>query len=299
MPKRTVCVQTAARISSAHRQLVVEADGDHVCIPFEDIWVVIMESRLCTVTTAALSDLSESGIGVIVCDSRHMPVGLQLPLAAHSRHAAIVEDQLLISKPLAKQLWKRIVEFKIANQARCMELMGIDGFEYLVECSRKVLSGDSSGREAVAAGYYFKKVLPKGTRREGPYAAVLDYGYAILRAGIARCAVSRGWLVSRGIHHASDLNPFNLVDDLIEPFRPMVDLVALGLGDIDGLDSRVKAAMACLFEYEVEIAGKCYTVQSAIEEELISLRDAVVRKDANLLRLPRTIPLSVRKVDER
>lgn len=299
MPKRTVCINSPAKLSSKNRQLVVSNENGAVEIPFEDIWVLVLETQLATCTSALLSDLSEAGIGILTCGKNHMPIGLQLPLAAHSRHAAIVEDQLLISKPLKKQLWKKIVERKIANQAKCLELLNISGSEYLYECSRSVLSDDSSGREAVAASFYFKRLIPEGNRRESKYTAALDYGYAILRAGIARSAVAGGWLVSRGIHHKNDLNAFNLVDDLIEAFRPSIDLVVFSLHDATELTPQVKRDLVKIFEYVVAIDGKMYTVQSAIEEELFSLREAILNKDADCLHLPKLLPLELRPVDSR
>lgn len=291
MAKRTICLQSNAKLSLKNNSLHISATNRTHVVPLEDIWVLILESHKIVVSTALLDALSKEGIGVIICNQSHMPSALQLPLGAHSRHAAIVEDQLLISKPLAKQLWKALVVAKINNQASCLEALGIDGHETVREHARHVTSGDSTNRESVAAAQFFKMYLKKGTRREGPYAVLLDYGYAIIRAGIARSAVSGGWLVSRGIHHDSDLNAFNLVDDLIEPFRPIVDMLVYSCDINQGLSSENKRALVRIFECEVSVNGKKHSVQSAIEEEIDSLKRAVQKKDASQLQLPSLLPL--------
>lgn len=290
MPKLTICIQNTARLSAEKGSLVITGKSGSHAIPFEDIWVLILETHQAQVTTTALSSLVDAGIGVMLCGDNHMPNGLLLPLGAHSRHAGIVEDQLAISKPLKKRLWQRIVVAKIINQARVLELLGKDSCQ-LRTYARQVLSGDTSNRESCAAAAYWERLLTEGGRRTEPYEAPLDYGYSVLRAGIARQAVSGGWLVSRGIHHSSSLNAFNLVDDLIEPFRPLVDLLVVSDDVRSPLSSEDKRLLASVFEYEVEVAGKVLGLQAAIECELDTLRSAVLDDDATRLQLPTIIPL--------
>ena len=146
MPKRTVCIQKPAALSIKNDSLVIrQQEVIRGIVPIEDIWVLIIETHQAQITTAALSRLVDSGIGVMLCGEDHMPNGLLLPLGAHSRHAAIVEDQLALSKPLQKRLWQRIVKAKINNQAAVLELLGIDADD-LRMISKTVLSGDTSGR---------------------------------------------------------------------------------------------------------------------------------------------------------
>ena len=291
MPKRTICIQNAASLSIKNDALAICQRGElRGLVPLEDIWVLIIETHQAQITTAALSKLVDAGIGVMLCGDDHMPNGLLLPLGAHSRHAAIVDDQLAISKPLQKRLWQRIVQAKISNQAAVMDLLGLDG-SAVRAMAKDVLSGDTSNRESVAASAYFKKVLPEGSRRNGPFTAALDYGYTVLRAGIGRTAVSGGWLVSRGIHHSNNLNAFNLVDDLIEPFRPVVDLL-VSQGGLGGeMTSETKRELAAIFEYLVRIPLGDVPLQVAIENELETLKVAVKTADASLLQLPVVIPL--------
>lgn len=291
MPKRTVCIQNAAALSIKNDALAISQNGElRGLVPLEDIWVLIIETHQAQITTAALSKFSDAGIGVMFCGDDHMPNGLLLPLGAHSRHAAIVDDQLAISKPMQKRLWQRIVKAKIANQAAVLDLLGLEGSDIKIMI-KEVLSGDTSNRESVAASAYFRKALPEGGRRSSALTAALDYGYMVLRAGIGRTAVGGGWLVSRGIHHCNKLNAFNLVDDLIEPFRPIVDLLVIqrGLGGALTLES--KRELAAVFEYLVSIPLGRVPVQVAIENELETLKAAVRAGDASLLELPAVIPL--------
>lgn len=291
MPKRTICIQNAASLSIKNDALAICQRGElRGLVPLEDIWVLIIETHQAQITTAALSKLVDAGIGVMLCGDDHMPNGLLLPLGAHSRHAAIVDDQLAISKPLQKRLWQRIVQAKISNQAAVMDLLGLDG-SAVRAMAKDVLSGDTSNRESVAASAYFKKVLPEGSRRNGPFTAALDYGYTVLRAGIGRTAVSGGWLVSRGIHHSNNLNAFNLVDDLIEPFRPVVDLLVIQGGLGGEMTSETKRELAAIFEYLVRIPLGDVPLQVAIENELETLKVAVKTADASLLQLPVVVPL--------
>ncbi|OFK23984.1 hypothetical protein HMPREF2826_08555 [Olsenella sp. HMSC062G07] len=254
------------------------------------MWVLIIETHRAQVSTSALSTLVDSGIGVLICADNHMPNGLLLPLGAHSRHAAIVEDQLAISKPLSKQLWQKIVVQKIKNQARVLELQGTDASS-VAKFSSCVRSGDTDNREAAAAQAYFRLLKEGYTRRSGPLTGALDYGYAILRAGIAREAVSGGWLISRGIHHHNAYNAFNLVDDLIEPFRPVIDLMVVQR-HLDGtLSPEKRAQLAQVFEVLVEVSHTKMNVQTAIQEELSGLRRSVVEADASKMSLPKILPL--------
>lgn len=292
MAKHTVCIQSPAKISIRHGALHVCQEDDKIFeIPLEDIWVLILETSRVSITSAALSRLANAGIGTMTCGSNHLPNGLLLPLGAHSRHAAIVDQQLAMSMPLRKRLWQQIVVRKIENQARVLELQGQECAR-VRQYARSVQSGDKTNRESVAASAYFKKLFEIGTRRDGPYSAPLDYGYAVLRAGIGREAAAHGWLVSRGIHHDNNLNAFNLVDDLIEPFRPAVDLLVCERRLAGNLTPEVKAHLASVFEMLVEVKDKKVPIQHAIELELNSLKNSVTNRDASLLELPKIIPLS-------
>ena len=213
---QTVAIRTPKHLCIKDNALVIrEKKSSEVIgkIALSDIWVIIIDNPQVTMTSALMSGINKAGIGVLYCGSDHMPNGLALPLGAHSRHAEIVEHQLAISKPLRNQIWKRIITKKIENQVETLKLCFGDSAEVkkIRGYAQEVQSNDKTNRESIAASEYFKTLLPYGTRWNGPMTAPLNYGYAILRSGIAQCAVSHGWLVSRGIHHHSAENAFNLV----------------------------------------------------------------------------------------
>ena len=199
--KQTVTIRNPRHLSLRDNRLIIrekdpKSRGETVLaeIPLSDIWVMIIDSPQITMTAALVSEMNDAGIGVMYCGKDHMPNGLCLPLGAHSRHAEIVEHQLAIPKPLRNQLWKRIVVSKILNQAKALELSGCDATDVakVRNYAAEVHSNDRTRREAPAAADYFAAILPYGTRREGPMAAPLDYGYAVVRAGIARLACLKG-----------------------------------------------------------------------------------------------------------
>lgn len=245
---QTVAIRTPKYLCIKDNSLIIREKGSSVVlgkIALSDIWVIIIDNPQVTMTSALISGINDAGIGVLYCGPDHMPNGLALPLGAHSRHAEIVEHQLAISKPLRNQIWKRLVTKKIENQAKALALCFGDSAEVkkIRGYAQEVQSNDKTNRESIAASEYFKALLPYGTRWNGPMTAPLNYGYAILRSGIAQCAVSHGWLVSRGIHHHSAENAFNLVDDLIEPFRPIVDLKVVSDNILEPLSTQNKKAL--------------------------------------------------------
>ncbi len=285
MAQRTILIQSKAHLCIKNGLLKISMDERDATIPLEDIWVVIVESHQTTLTVACMSQLNDAGIGVMICGRDHMPNGLLLPIGAHARHARIVEDQLAMTLPFKKQLWKRIVTAKILNQAAVLREMGLSP-DPLPAYAKTVLSGDTDNREGAAAAAYFKSLITEGTRRCSMQSSALDYGYGVLRAGIGRVAVGGGWLVSQGIHHHSIYNAFNLVDDLIEPFRPLVDLIVMSYGVEEPLGPKDKALLARVFEHVMTINGKRCGCQQCIETVFSSLRTAVLEKDPKKLVLP-------------
>lgn len=289
-----LCVQDSCLvIKERHEDKVVDK------IPLSDIWVIIIDNPQVSITASLMGQVNDTGIGILFCGSNHMPNGLALPIGAHSRHAEIVEHQLAISKPLRNQLWAKIVRRKIENQARALELSGGKpcDVEKILSYARDVQSNDKTHREGAAAGEYFSKLLPYGSRWTGPMTAPLNFGYAILRSGIAQCAVSHGWLVSRGIHHHSAENAFNLVDDLIEPFRAVVDLVVVKESILAPLSRMNKESLTKVTSVLVLLDGKAMPVQIAIDVYCESLRRAIELKDSDQLLLPTLIGLEMATPD--
>ena len=289
-----LCVQdNCLVIKERHKDKVFDK------IPLSDIWVIIIDNPQVSITSSLMGQVNDAGIGVLFCSSNHTPNGLALPIGAHSRHAEIVEHQLAISKPLRNQLWAKVVRRKIENQARCLELCGgkARDVEKILSYAKDVQSNDKTHREGAAAGEYFSKLLPYGSRWAGPMTAPLNFGYAILRTGIAQCAVSHGWLVSRGIHHHSAENAFNLVDDLIEPFRAVVDLMVVKENILAPLSRMNKETLTKVTSVLVLLDDKEMPVQTAIDVYCESLRRAIELKDSDQLLLPTLIGLEMATPD--
>ena len=250
MIKRTLCFTNPAYLSLKDRQMVIrlpEVEKGDVpdvvkaeavrTVPVEDIGVVVLDNRRITVTHGLLEALLENNCSVITCDGRSMPVGLMLPLCGNTLQGERFRDQLGASLPLKKQLWQQTVRVKIDNQAAVLARHAGAEAGCMRRWSADVRSGDPDNLEGRAAAYYWRNLfagvpgLGGFTRdREGiPPNNLLNYGYAILRAVIARSLVSSGLLPTLGIHHHNRYNAYCLADDVMEPYRPYVDELVMGI----------------------------------------------------------------------
>ena len=231
MAFRNIIVQSHAHLSIKNEQLIIRTDCEHA-IAVEDISALLIESRQSTITAAALSRLGQSGCAVFFCDEKHLPCAILTGLSQHSRELSVIKNQLNIGEVLKKRLWQSLVIAKIRNQAHCLSLCGKES-RGLSSMAEQVRSGDSGNVEASAALRYFPALFGADfTRsRENGINAALNYGYAILRGCTARALAVYGFLPVLGLHHRSELNQFNLADDLMEPFRPLIDLLVYQLFD--------------------------------------------------------------------
>lgn len=253
MIKRTLCFSNPAYLSLKNEQLVIklpqveknEALPDSFkeqavhTIPIEDIGVVVLDNKQITITQGLMEALLENNCAVITCDKSHLPVGLMLPLCGNTTQNERFRCQLDASLPLKKQLWQQTVQAKIRNQAAV--LANCRGVETGNMCKwiTEVRSGDPDNLEGRAAAYYWKNMFPdvEGFTRERDGVSpnnLLNYGYAILRAVIARALVASGMLPTLGIHHHNRYNAYCLADDIMEPYRPYVDELVLNYTDQNG-----------------------------------------------------------------
>ena len=233
MIKRTLLFAQPAYLSQKQNQLVVKyPEGDQKSVPIEDIGVLVLEHQQITITNNLLQELTYRNVAVINCNQQHLPIGLLMPLEGHTQQSERFRNQIEASLPLKKNLWQQTVQAKINNQATHLSLNGI-AIKNMQTWSRSVTSGDSQNHEARAAAYYWKNIfgLPNFVRqRKGePPNHLLNYGYAILRAVVARALVSSGLLPTLGIHHRNKYNAYCLADDIMEPYRPYVDLLVRDL----------------------------------------------------------------------
>lgn len=225
MIKRTLFFGNKCSLTTKYEQLVIKTAERETTIPIEDIGFVVIEHQESYISMPALSKLSANNVSVIFCDEKHMPQSMLLNLDSHHIQQELFRNQINASEPLKKQLWQQTIKAKIENQAKLLSHLGKNNTP-LDYYASKVLSGDSDNREAVAAAYYWKHIFDFGFKREryGAYPNLfLNYGYIILRAAVARALSGSGLLTTLGIHHHNKYNAFCLADDIMEPFRPLVD----------------------------------------------------------------------------
>ena len=282
---RSVIVSKPAKLKREHFALVVEQEQS-ARVPFEDIAVIVLNHREITLTHPVLSACAEYGIGMYSTGDNHQPNGVFLPFLQHSRATRMQRLQLGIDKPTAKRAWATIVQSKIDNQARCMQLLAVVGADRLASYARRVRSGDTGNMEAQASAYYFPQLFGRSFHRsqEGWVNAALDYGYAVMRGACARALVAHGMLPSVGLFHSSEQNAFNLADDLIEAFRPVVDLHVRKSAAIAGseLSPTDKAALVSLLNVDVGMPQGSMSVLSAIEYAVESLCRLYEQGDSQL-----------------
>jgi CRISP-associated protein Cas1 len=267
---RIVDIATDGRHLSVYRGfLVVEEERVEVGrIALDDIHAVIVHAHGTTWSANLVAALAERGAPLIFCGANHAPVAVTLPVAGHHAQNARFRAQWEASKPLCKQLWRRIVSAKIQMQGALLDARGIAGADAFPSIARRVKSGDSDNLEAQAARRYWPLLMGADFRRDrdSPGAnALLNYGYAVLRATVARAVVAAGLHPTIGIAHANRGNMLALADDLIEPFRPLVDalVVAMLSCGIDTLDPALKRRFARLIAFDLRIAGEASPVSIA------------------------------------
>ncbi|WP_297869642.1 type II CRISPR-associated endonuclease Cas1 [uncultured Flavobacterium sp.] len=225
MLKKSILLENKASISTKNLQLVIKTETRESTIPIEDIGYLVIDHPEIYLSIPALNLLIDNNTAVIICNTNHLPNGMFLNLNSHHIQQEIFKNQINASAPLKKQLWQQTITEKITNQGILLQKITSknNNFEFLAS---KVLSGDSSNMEGVAANFYWKSFFEHNFKRErfGDYPNnFLNYGYAILRAATARALSGSGLLNTLGIHHKSKYNAFALADDIMEPFRPIVD----------------------------------------------------------------------------
>ena len=294
MIKKTLCFSNPAYLSLKDAQLVIKlpeiinAQGVPEMIrkqgeltrPIEDIGVVVLDHKQITITSGALEALLENNCAVITCDSRSMPVGLLLPLTGNTTQSERFRDQIAASQPLRKQLWQQTIQCKIRNQAKMLSLYTDAEVKCMQVWANEVRSGDPDNLEARAAVYYWKLLFGhiQGfiRDREGvPPNNLLNYGYAILRAVVARSLVASGLLPTLGIHHHNRYNAYCLADDIMEPYRPYVDRLVFNIVEQYGEDIEIskgiKSELLSIPTLDVVIGGKRSPLMVGVSQTTASL----------------------------
>ena len=294
MIKKTLCFSNPIYLSLRNAQLVlhlpevesnktlpeaIKKEAEHT-IPIEDIGVVILDNRRITITSGVMEALLENNCAVITCNQKSMPVGLLLPLCGNTTQNERFRSQLEASLPLRKQLWQQTIKQKILNQEFVLRTNTDKETNCMHVWSNDVRSGDPDNVEARAAAYYWKNLFinyPNFVRdREGtPPNNLLNYGYAILRAIIARALVGSGLLPTLGIHHHNRYNAYCLADDIMEPYRPYVDQLVLDIiqcnSEISDITRDLKRRLLGLPMLDVVINGKRSPLMIAAQQTTASL----------------------------
>ena len=294
---RNIKIDSHVKLSIKNQQLYIETDILRQ-IPLEDINCIIIENQTVTVSAYLLQKMADMGITVYVCDEKHLPNAVLLPMVRHSRHFKILKYQIEAGKPLQKRLWQQIVVRKIRNQALCLAYLDLDGSEELMKMCKEVQSGDRTHVEEKAAAFYFKSLYGLGFSRGNDHVinSALNYGYAIVRGLIARSIVCYGLEPSIGVFHHSELNNFNLADDMIEPFRPLVDLYVSQNYDVAEIDSDLtperKRDIFGIINYDMDVKGEKRIISNCIDMLVASYSSALQGKRSDL-ELPELMQLQV------
>lgn len=267
MIKRTLYFGNPAYLHKSLMQLKVVNPTDNSelgSVPLEDIGVVLLDHPQITITHALMAALLERNVALISCDEKHLPVGLMLPLDGHTIQTERFRSQIEASEPLRKNLWAQTVKAKIENQAEVLRRAGIDN-KRLLALVPLIQSGDPDNVEGRAASVYWKLLfedLPFVRDRFGTMPnAHLNYGYAILRAIVARALVGSGLLPTLGIHHSNKYNAYCLADDIMEPYRPFVDWMVYNMlqnEEItdDEITKEHKVKLLAIATVDIQLEGK-------------------------------------------
>lgn len=294
MIKRTLYFGNPAYLSLRKEQLLIQLPEvvnnetlpesfktDSVkAIPIEDIGVVVLDNKQITITHGVIEKLLVNNVALVTCDSSRMPVGLMLPLAGNTTQTERFKHQLSASLPLKKQLWQQTVQAKIQNQAYLLHSTTGEIVKNMQKWASDVKSGDPDNYEARAAVYYWANIFPHipGFSRSRDGIApnnLLNYGYAVLRAVVARSLVASGLLPTLGIHHRNKYNAYCLADDIMEPYRPFVDKVVIEIiesgEDYQELSKEIKMKLLRIPVLDVIVNGQRSPLMIAASQTTASL----------------------------
>lgn len=227
MIKRIVDISEQAYIHLKHQQLLIDKDQETIAqIPIEDLGVLILQHSAIVITQRVIIACQQNNVVIVFCDDKHLPYSTILPIGEGNKlHQKILQQQINITEPVKKRLWQQIIKIKITNQAEVLQYFNKNN-NYLLKQAKSVKSGDKNNTEAIVAQYYWKLLMGKDfvrdTNQKGVN-ALLNYGYSIIRAMIARAICGAGLHPALGLFHHNQYNSLCLADDLMEPFRPWVD----------------------------------------------------------------------------
>lgn len=280
--KRIVEVSSQAHLRLRDNQLIIERN-ETMQVPIEDLGILILDHHSITHTQQLLCACWQNNVAVVVCDERHLPGALLLPLEGHSIQSRIIANQINVGEPAKKRIWQNIVRAKIRGQARVLDSIVGDSAPLLAYVD-KVKSGDPDNIEAQVARIYWQRLFGPDFRRQQGHSGInilLNYGYAIVRAAVARALVGAGLHPSIGVHHHNQYDALCLADDLVEPLRPLVDLRVYELRGNKNEEEEVelsretKRGLLDILTWNVSVNGQTLPLMVAIHNYAASVRDAL------------------------
>ncbi|MBX9939406.1 MAG: type II CRISPR-associated endonuclease Cas1 [Candidatus Obscuribacterales bacterium] len=294
MSERIVLISSPAHLSLFKKQLKIrltDTEEFHQ-IPIEDMGILLIDNQSVTLSQGLISSCLQSKVGVVVCNEKHIPAGFLQPLEGHSLQAKILRTQLNASEPLKKQLWRKIVQAKLQEQAKVLNLLGKSS-QHLEQLSSRVRSGDPENIEGQAAKIYWKNLFgvefirdQTGTGKN----VLLNYGYAVIRAAVARAIVSSGLNPAFPIHHSNQYNAIALTDDLIEPIRPRLDLHVFNLAsryDKEELTTEIKHSILEVLTQDSLIDEQVYSLLDGLGKYAASFKECLEKNDSSHLSIPK------------
>ena len=276
-------------------QLEITNEEGVVMIPLEDLATIVCSGANIRMSTMAQAQIAQAGISHMVIDGHYQPSCIMIPTKSNIRQALVMRSQIAMTVSDRSRIWVEIITRKIENQARTLALLGKDGAEKIMQYASEITIEGIDAYEANAAREYFNYLHPGLNRRnEDPVNSCLNYGYAVLRNAIIRSAMLAGFQPAIGIHHDNYLNAFNLADDLIEPWRPFVDIVAAENPGTSVLLSRSKRKeIAEVLHHACLMDGSKISVLAGIDEMIGSIRNRVVNGSDSKIKLPVIIPVEM------
>lgn len=283
MIKRTLFFGNPAYLSTKNEQIVIsypDKEQETKTVAIEDIGVIVLESHQITITNGLLEKLINNNVALINCDQFHLPIGLLMPLNGHTEQSERFKNQINASAPLKKNLWQQTISAKIVNQAGLLKEKGIPCRKMEI-WAKEVTSGDALNHESRAAVFYWQNLITVENFNRGqkgiPPNNLLNYGYAILRAITARAIVSSGMLPTLGIFHRNKYNAYCLADDIMEPYRPFVDLIVCHIMETEDnyeeLTIEIKKQLLSIATIDVTIDGKNSPLLVAMSRTTNSLNE--------------------------
>jgi CRISPR-associated protein Cas1 len=285
MLARIVEISSAAYVHVRQGQVLVERDDAETArVPLDDLGILILDHPAIRLSQALLAACSANSVVIVASDSKHLPTSLTVPTNANTLHGRYVSLQAAMSLPTRKRIWQTVVRAKIQAQGRCLSHWGAESLG-LERMATRVRSGDPDNLEAQAARLYWPALFGAGFRRsnsDDPLNALLNYGYAIVRAAVARAICAAGLHPGLGVHHHNQYDAFCLADDLMEPLRPFVDTVVMGLRSAASdaaaieLDRSTKQALLGVLTIPVGADGEQrLPLMSALHPYAVSFREAM------------------------